>query len=216
MKTPCGPWPTLRIARYGSVHLICNNAGVWSLGPLCETSVAEWRRVFDVNFWGVVYGVRTFVPLLLQNEEGGHVVNVASGAGLIATPFRAPYVASKHAVVGLTESLRAEMKARRSKLRVTLVCPGKLDTEIFQRFTGVEITDDPDTLETLRAVVAALDDEVATSPDDAARQVRDAIRAELPLVLPGVSPLVRRWLRRQTEAELAAVDRDMASPTPAP
>src|SRR4029453_19284795 len=93
------------IARCDKVDLLINNAGVGGrLGPLWDSHPGDWAWTFGVNVFGVVNGVRSFLPAMLQRRTG-HVVNVASLAGLTAPPFLSPYVASKHAVVGLSESL---------------------------------------------------------------------------------------------------------------
>src|SRR5581483_3965092 len=96
------------IARFGAVHVVCNNAGVGGGGLSWELPLSTWEWVIGVNLWGVVHGIRAFVPLLLQQEEG-HVVNTASVAGLVAAPFMGPYNASKHAVVGVSETLHHEL-----------------------------------------------------------------------------------------------------------
>lgn len=118
---------------YGTVHVICNNAGVWTLGYQWETDLADWSWVVDVNLWGVIHGVRTFVPILLRNAEGGHVVNTASLGGIVAGPLTGPYAATKHAIVGLSKSLRAELMMSGAQVGVSVVCPGKVRTSILNR-----------------------------------------------------------------------------------
>ena len=197
------------VEHFGTVDILCNNAGIWSMGSLWETDLAEWKRIHDVNLWGVVHGLRTFIPLMLQNPTGGHIVNVSSTSGLVATPFRAPYAASKYAVVGVTDSLRAEIKQRALDLRVTLVCPGKLDTDIFAGFQGLS-SKSLAARDEINAAAALLEDTEAMSPRDAGQMVKDAIVQELPLVLPGISPFIRRWVQRKHQLELEAIDRDIA------
>ncbi len=119
------------LAAFDRVDVICNNAGVWTLGAAWETTLDDWRWVVDVNLWGVVNGVRTFVPLLLANPDGGHVVNMASMGGLVAGALTGPYAATKHAVVGLSKTLRAELGSRRPPVGVSVVCPGRVDTAIL-------------------------------------------------------------------------------------
>jgi NADP-dependent 3-hydroxy acid dehydrogenase YdfG len=119
------------VARFGGFHLICNNAGVGGhLGPSWETPLADWRWVVDVNMFGVVHGIRTFVPALVAQAEG-HVVNTASAAAWRAAPAMAPYAATKHAVLAISEALRAELRALGSPVGVTALCPGVTKSAIL-------------------------------------------------------------------------------------
>lgn len=116
--------------RLGVVDLVCNNAGIGGrLGPTWELDDSEWRRVADVNLHGVVNGIRTFVPDMVARGEG-HVLNTASMAGVLPMPWGAPYVATKHAVVGLSSTLRFELGRTAPGVGVTVVCPGWTDTGI--------------------------------------------------------------------------------------
>jgi NAD(P)-dependent dehydrogenase (short-subunit alcohol dehydrogenase family) len=115
---------------FGAVHLLCNNAGVASpVGPVWEQSAEDWKWVLDVNFWGVLNGVRAFLPAMLAQNEG-HIVNTASLAGLHAGPFMGPYNTSKFAVVALTETLHLELQATQSAVAVSVLCPGFVRTRI--------------------------------------------------------------------------------------
>jgi NAD(P)-dependent dehydrogenase (short-subunit alcohol dehydrogenase family) len=118
------------VERFGRVDVICNNAGVVAGGRAWEIPADAWRRVLDVNLWGVINGVRSFVPLLLANPDGGHVVNVASMASVITVPGIAPYNVSKHGVLALSETLRADLRAAGSSVGVTVVMPGRVSTGI--------------------------------------------------------------------------------------
>lgn len=112
----------------GRIDLLFNNAGIGVGGPTEELELAHWERTLDVNLRGVVHGVRAVYPLML--EQGfGHVVNTASMAGLLPFPLGVPYAMTKHAVVGLSLSLRVE--ARKHGVRVSAVCPGVIDTPIL-------------------------------------------------------------------------------------
>ena len=113
--------------RFGEVHVVCNNAGVGGAGDPWFGPVGVWDWVMGVNFWGVVYGVRAFLPHLLPN--GGHIVNTASIAGLYPVTS-APYDASKHAVVALTESLNNSLLTMEAKVGVSCLCPGWVKTGI--------------------------------------------------------------------------------------
>jgi NAD(P)-dependent dehydrogenase (short-subunit alcohol dehydrogenase family) len=92
------------VARFGAVHVVCNNAGVGVFGPLATATHKDWQWVMNVNFWGVVHGIEVFLPRLIEQKQGGHIVNTASMAGLAGMPSLGVYCASKFAVVGLTES----------------------------------------------------------------------------------------------------------------
>ncbi len=118
------------MAEFGAVHVVCNNAGVGGGGLSWEMSLSTWQWVLGVNLWGVIHGIRSFVPLLLQQPDGGHVVNTASVAGLVAAPFMGPYNASKHAVVGLSETLHHELTFMGANVKVSVLCPGWVNTRI--------------------------------------------------------------------------------------
>ncbi len=116
-------------SRFGTCHLLCNNAGVGGGGMLHELSLRDWKWVINVNLWGVVHGLQSFLPMLLGNPDGGHVVNTASMAGLSPLPGAAPYAATKYAVVGISETMREEL--RDSQVGVSVLCPGFVKTNIF-------------------------------------------------------------------------------------
>ncbi len=117
-------------AHFGCVNLLCNNAGVAVVGPAWECTLADWEWAIGVNLWGVVHGLRAFLPRMLEAGEPGHVVNTASAAGILAPPLSSPYVATKHAVVGLTESLYHDLRLRQSKVGCSVLAPGFVQTRI--------------------------------------------------------------------------------------
>jgi NAD(P)-dependent dehydrogenase (short-subunit alcohol dehydrogenase family) len=117
------------LSRFGSVHLLCNNAGVRSSADPWLGPMSAWRWVLGVNLWGVIYGIREFLPLLAMQGEG-HIVNTASAAGLI--PATSPsYDASKHAVVAISEDLHRAMKVAGLAVGVSVLCPGWVRTGIL-------------------------------------------------------------------------------------
>ena len=116
------------IERFGVLHIAVNNAGVVGGGNSWEIPLEEWRRVIDVDLWGVIHGVRTLVPLILASGEEGHVVNVASMAAVMALPRLAPYTVAKHGVLGLTDVLRAEFEALGAPVSASVVMPGMVKT----------------------------------------------------------------------------------------
>jgi NAD(P)-dependent dehydrogenase (short-subunit alcohol dehydrogenase family) len=117
---------------FGGVHVVCNNAGVGSGGYSWEQTQRDWEWVLGVNLWGVIHGVRTFVPIMLQQGDEGHIVNTASMAGLISGPFMAPYYVTKFGVVALSESLHHELAMAQAKVKVSVLCPGLVDTRIAE------------------------------------------------------------------------------------
>lgn len=117
------------LSAFGAAHVVCNNAGVGSGGPVHEVPLADWEWVLGVNLWGVIHGVRAFTPLLLEQGEG-HIVNTASIAGLTSVPFMGPYNVSKHGVVTLSETLYAEMVMAGGAVGVSVLCPGWVNTRI--------------------------------------------------------------------------------------
>ncbi len=116
------------IDRFGVLHVAVNNAGVVGGGNSWEISLEEWHRVIDVDLWGVIHGVRTFVPLILATGAEGHVVNVASMAAVLALPRLAPYTVAKHGILGLTDVLRAELEALGAPVGASVVMPGMIKT----------------------------------------------------------------------------------------
>ena len=114
---------------FGAVHIVCNNAGVGGGGPMQTLTTADWQWVLGVNLWGVIHGIRAFLPILLQQDEA-HVVNTASMAGLVSGPFMGPYNASKFAVVGLSETLFKELAVQGANVGVSVLCPGWVNTNI--------------------------------------------------------------------------------------
>ena len=113
---------------------MCNNAGVGGgAGPMWTLSEADWAWTLGVNLWGVIHGIRAFVPRFVAQGEG-HVINTASIAGLISPPMMGPYVATKHAVVALSETLARDLEMAGSPVRVSVLCPGFVRTRIAESF----------------------------------------------------------------------------------
>ena len=118
--------------RFGAVHLVHNNAGVGSGGLIWEVSEQDWRWILGVNLWGVVHGIATFVPTLIEQGEG-HIVNTASIAGLTSAPFLGPYNATKQAVVAISETLYKDLEAAGvNGVGVSVLCPGFVQTRIAE------------------------------------------------------------------------------------
>lgn len=130
-------------ARIPALDVLVNNAGVGVAGSFVGTDLHLWHWAMSINLMGVVHGCHFFVPKMIERGQGGHVVNVASAAGLVANRDMPVYSASKFAVVGLSDSLRMELVPHR--ISVTTVCPGVIDTPITRnvRLSG-HLSDHPD------------------------------------------------------------------------
>jgi len=115
---------------FGQVHLLFNNAGVAAGGSPWEATWNDWEWVIGVNLWGAIHGVKVFAPLMLAQNVECHIVNTASTAGLIVGGGSAPYSVTKHAVVALSESLFLTLQKRTALVKVSVLCPGLVRTDI--------------------------------------------------------------------------------------
>ena len=112
------------VEKYGTVHVVCNNAGIGPLAPVKDLTLDDWRWMLGVNLWGVIHGVHTFLPILSGNPDGGHIVNTASMAGLVAHARLGAYSTAKFGVVALTEALAEELAADGSRVGRVGAVPG--------------------------------------------------------------------------------------------
>ncbi len=117
--------------RFGTLHVLCNNAGVGGGGRMWTLSTRDWQWVLGVNLWGVIHGIRVFAPKLVAQNEG-YIVNTASVAGLTSPAGLGPYNVTKHSVVTLSETLFAELKASKSEVGVSVLCPAFVNTRIHE------------------------------------------------------------------------------------
>jgi NAD(P)-dependent dehydrogenase (short-subunit alcohol dehydrogenase family) len=115
---------------FGAAHVVCNNAGVATAGPIWEASIADWEFTLGVNLWGVIHGVKTFAPVLLEQNEG-HFVNTASMAGLVSGPGMGVYNVSKFGVVALTETLFGDLRNAGSDVGASVLCPAFVQSRIW-------------------------------------------------------------------------------------
>lgn len=116
------------VEQYGALHVAVNNAGVVNRGYSWELSLQDWHRVLDINLWGVIHGIRSFVPHILASGDKGHVVNVASMASVLPVERLGPYTVAKHGVLGLSDVLRAELLGIGAPVGVSVVMPGMIRT----------------------------------------------------------------------------------------
>jgi len=115
---------------FGAVDVLCNNAGVFSAGLAWQTPRQDYQWLMDVNVWGVIHGVRVFVPIMLGQDSPAHIVNTASMAGVTNGPMTAVYYMTKHAVVGYSEALYHDLTSTGSRIGVSVLCPELIDTRI--------------------------------------------------------------------------------------
>jgi NAD(P)-dependent dehydrogenase (short-subunit alcohol dehydrogenase family) len=170
---------------FGAVHLLFNNAGVGAGTTVWESTLEDWQWVMGVNLWGVIYGVRTFVPLMLKQGDECHIVNTASLAGLISGPALGVYKVTKHGVVSLSETLYCELAMTGSKIGVSVLCPAGVKTRIMdsERNRPVELQN-ASASESVHPAVAQTEEllrqltETGLSPSQVAVAVFDAIRDE--------------------------------------
>jgi NAD(P)-dependent dehydrogenase (short-subunit alcohol dehydrogenase family) len=190
------------VADFGVVHQLYNNAGIGDAGPVEEFDYASYRRVLEINLWGVIHGTKELLPHLIASGDG-HVVNVSSLNGIMAQPGLSAYCASKFAVRGFTESLAMELEEARRPVKVTIVHPGGVRTDIANAALaraerlGRPLTDAD------RARARFYNEKVLRmAPSRAARIIVDGVEADRPRVLVGndakaldalVRAMPRRW-----------------------
>lgn len=181
-------------SKFGGAHIVCNNAGIATFGEIRQSSHQDWVYTMNVNFWGVVHGVETFVPVLVDQKQGGHIINTASMAGLIGMRWLGIYSASKFAVVGLTEALHRELTPL--GIGVSVLCPMIVDTQINQnsvRMRPTELRTEEEPLVPPAASMAG----GTIAPEEVARRVVRAIeRGDLYIL---THPEQRTILRRRAE-----------------
>jgi NAD(P)-dependent dehydrogenase (short-subunit alcohol dehydrogenase family) len=188
------------IEAFGKVHIVCNNAGVAPSGALDETTPADWNWCLGVNLMGVVHGIQTLVPRIKEHGEGGHVVNTASVAGLMALPTLGIYTATKYAVVGISETLHGELAP--AGIGVSVLCPSFVKTRLHesQRNRPAELSTGSEKTDEFMAQMLAS----ATDPDVIAERVIRGVRRGDLYILP--HPELKAGFEVRANAILAAFD----------
>jgi NAD(P)-dependent dehydrogenase (short-subunit alcohol dehydrogenase family) len=178
--------------RFGAVHILCNNAGIALFGEIADATHHDWVYTMNVDFWGVVHGVETFLPVLIEQGAGGHIVNTASMAGLVGMRWLGIYSAAKFAVVGLSEALHRELKPR--GIGVSVLCPMIVATNINENSVRMR----PSELRTGKEVALPAADAMVggtIAPEEVARRVvRGIERGDLYIL---THPEQREILRRR-------------------
>ncbi|HXL14032.1 MAG TPA: SDR family NAD(P)-dependent oxidoreductase [Bradyrhizobium sp.] len=194
---------------FGNVHVVCNNAGVAAAGGIDNISLDNWRWVLDVNLMGVLHGIRTFLPHIRADGDGGHIVNTASMAGMNSGLGFSPYVASKFAVVGISEGLATQLKP--FGIGVTVLCPSFVRTRIGEsgrnRPERYGATQTPDPASPAGLLFAQLAERLQSGldPSDVAARVLAAIREDELYVF--THPEMRGRVEDRFGAILAAMDK---------
>jgi NAD(P)-dependent dehydrogenase (short-subunit alcohol dehydrogenase family) len=193
-------------ADFGAVHVLCNNAGVFQGGLLWECTQADFDWTLGVNLWGILHAARAFVPRMLEQGDDAHIVNTVSMAGLATTAYCAPYEVSKFAAAAATECLAHDLASQGAPIKVSLLCPGSVDTEIArsrrnrpEKFSGAQSGAAAFVEEALAGTTAG-----GAQPDAVADLVLEAIREETFLV-----PTTGSFRRQILERANALADRNL-------
>jgi NAD(P)-dependent dehydrogenase (short-subunit alcohol dehydrogenase family) len=199
---------------YGAVHLLFNNAGVTVPDKaIWERTLADWQWVMGVNLWGVIHGIRVFVPIMLKQNIECHIVNTGSIAGLISGPGMGIYKVTKHAVVTLSETLYYDLMANGSKIKVSVLCPGLVNTRMSDsgRNRPPELQNSP-----IKEVSISKEDkeskfknERMISPNEVADRIFEAIINDKFYIL--THPETKKWIQMRMENILQ--ERHPSNPT---
>lgn len=195
------------LEQFGEVHLLVNNAAVYTTGSIWESTLSDWEWVLGVNLFGVIHGVHVFLPIMHKQDSNAYIVNVSSMTGLTRSTNIGTYTVSKHGIVALSETLYYELAERDSNVKVSVLCPGRVNTPVAEaarrRFTEMQnvpgerkmTSKDRELIERMgRAFKEGMD------PKDVAEKVFDAVREEKFYILTHPEEKVR--VKRRIEAIL--------------
>jgi len=204
------------IDTFGEVHLLCNNAGIGPYGVTWECSLSDWKWIMDVNLWGVIHGIRTFIPIMLKQDTECHIVNTASLSGLMANEIgQGMYIVTKYGVVGLTEIISKELSLLKSKIKVHALCPGMVKTRIIdcERNRPAELCNDiteqiehPELEQIWEAMYGLA--EAGESPDKVGDIVFEAIKENIFYILTDTKLYYRRMIQTRNEEIMEAYNQN--------
>lgn len=170
------------VERFGRVDIVCNNAGISTFNTIENQTLEDWRWVLDVDLWGVINGVHTFLPIMRKQGTPGHIVNTSSVAGLLSgVPYIGPYAVAKVGVVSISETLRTEMLMAGAPIGVSVLCPSATNTSVMEAErnrpaqTGKEERT-PDAEEMRLMIRSGFTGPDGKEPDEVAEMVLDAIK----------------------------------------
>lgn len=217
-------------ATLGDVDLLINNAGIAGAGLIEDVTLAEWKQVIDVNTWSIIYAIRVFLPGMIQRGSG-HIVNTGSGAGIVGIPYHAQYIASKFAVVGITEALYSEIKHTHKNINFSVICPTFLKTNIIDRtpvsvpyslFADVDREEIESRMDEFKSIFWEKYNEGAPPVDRVVKQyikgikknklyIFDMVQLRIALLLKGAfEPLYRSVLRAEGRRHLKMIEDSFA------
>jgi NAD(P)-dependent dehydrogenase (short-subunit alcohol dehydrogenase family) len=201
---------------FGEVDLLCNNAGIGPYGVTWECSISDWKWIMDVNLWGVIYGIRTFIPIMLKQDSECHIVNTASLSGLMANEIgQGMYIVTKYGVVGLTEIIAKELSLLKSKIRIHALCPGMVKTRIIdcERNRPADLCNDitekidhPELEQIWEAMYGLA--EAGESPDKVGDIVFEAIKEDIFYILTDTKLYYRRMIQTRNEEIMEAYNQN--------
>jgi NAD(P)-dependent dehydrogenase (short-subunit alcohol dehydrogenase family) len=210
---------------YGKVHLLVNNAGIGNTKYTWNYTLKDWEYQLGVNLWGVINGVRIFTPIMLKQDENCHIVNVSSIEGLVSGsgPGGAIYGVSKHGVASLSETLRTDLEMKGSKVKVSVVCPGFVNTRILfgdthrpERYQNLPSEESEDTrgedyVARLSAkldvnIENALEQTIIMSPEEAADRIFQAIEQDKFYILTHKDILMKKMVKERFDEILEEFD----------
>jgi len=201
---------------YGKIDLVINNAGIGVPGNIWEFTQKDWEWILNVNLWGVIHGIRIFVPIMLEQNTDCHIINTSSLEGLITGLLGgAAYVTSKFGIIGLTESLKLDLDKINSKIKVSVICPGYVLTNIFSNWLNrpLEYQDDRqitiqdlNSEEIIAKVKLVSEESPGITPEQAADIIFKEIREEKFYIFTHKQPIVKDAIKERMDAILNDLD----------
>jgi NAD(P)-dependent dehydrogenase (short-subunit alcohol dehydrogenase family) len=172
------------LERFGRVDILCNNAGISTFNTIENQTLEDWKWVLDVDLWGVIHGVHTFLPIMKKQGTPAHIINTASVAGLLSgVPYIAPYAVAKVGVVSISESLQAELQMSGSPIQVSVLCPSGVNTSVLEAErnrpseSGTE-TRTPDAEQMRLYIRGGFTGPDGKEPEEIAAMVVDAVKSD--------------------------------------
>lgn len=178
---------------FGGIDVLINNAGIASAGTVEDTPIEQWQFLFDINFYGCVCGARAVIPVM-RKQGGGHIVNIASFAGIANPPALASYNTAKAAVISLSETLRLELD--RDHIGVTVACPSFFQTNLLKTSRAIAGADAQDVAPQMEKITGHLMKSSKVTADDVAADIFDAVQRNRFLTLTHPDAKQRYHIKR--------------------